>query len=537
MENQQVSQSSHTENECNVLVKRAQADLYDSNCFRLLGLATDAPERSLLRQIQKIRLSSKNFSPSTTISDSNHHLDEESLHALSQRIRDFEVRIMDEFFWFWSSRGEDLTFWNQTHQNLQEQDELQIQQTLESIENRGKIDFISLHNYAILTHSLALDVERVDSHQTLTEERQRLAKILWEKSYAAWRECLTDERVWSHFKDRVRSLNDPRLTTGFVRRFRSTLPMALCLINIQLCRSLLEKGENERALWHLDLIQNSKLDSVIVEQSLSLGCVPIIDHLRVQCHEIRQKAKENPQSANLYLYRDYESIENSVALLLKILPERSVFKEAVCDDVASMVFDCQCYSLSNDGDISNSLEWLLKAELLSVSKMQRHRLQENIRALRTRLENEPCWFCKDCLSSKMSNIKIARGRQYGFSASGADSHSGTDSTVTIPRCTRCQALHARANAAIYFGIAIGFALSFSSSSIFYLFMQGSWVYLYIMICSVISLGGGYITGRTLARKCIPFGVSPESSKWEYPQLKEDAEHVWNANQRYAGNVQ
>ena len=87
-----------------VLLGAASPDLFRLNAFRITGLAVDATASQINRQVEKLRLAEK-FGAASQRPRRAFALDPppdaEQLRAALQRLHDPEVRLVDEFFWFW----------------------------------------------------------------------------------------------------------------------------------------------------------------------------------------------------------------------------------------------------------------------------------------------------------------------------------------------------------------------------------------------------------------------------------------------------
>ena len=65
------------------------------------------------------------------------------------------------------------------------------------------------------------------------------------------------DRVWDAVKNRIRAVDDPRLTTGFARRMRDTFPEALDKINAEVALQFAEQGLTDWAKTHIDFMNET----------------------------------------------------------------------------------------------------------------------------------------------------------------------------------------------------------------------------------------------------------------------------------------
>src|SRR5690606_13301810 len=102
----------------------------------------------------------------------------------------------------------------------------------------GEASWAARHNLAILGHWKALDQEREILTSTnrceLTEQTRRQFDSHWDFAFRYWESLCANEEFWALAAERIRALNDPRLTTGFLRRFSQWLPIAFDNINADL---------------------------------------------------------------------------------------------------------------------------------------------------------------------------------------------------------------------------------------------------------------------------------------------------------------
>ena len=197
VETEQV-QISQTKERCAILIGQAHPDLYRKNTFRVLAVPVDASDRQISRQVQKLRMRA-----STGWDASNQSPDEdfvsapppesEAVQNALQRVRDPELRIVDEFFWFWPGPADTAEGPEILGEILSRGDHQQANDILKQYDNGNKDDPVLCHNSAILAHALALEIEVKASAEPLTEEQQKRREFYWRHAYAKWRACLDQE--------------------------------------------------------------------------------------------------------------------------------------------------------------------------------------------------------------------------------------------------------------------------------------------------------------------------------------------------------
>ena len=122
-----------------------------------------------------------------------------------------------------------------------------------------------MHNIAVLYHTMALDVERIEAREKqVSKEHVDQKQYYWEQAFSRWKMLLNDKDFWQRVKERIRGLDDPRLTTGTVRRIREGLPKALLSINAMLAVEAMDMNDRADALYHLRLMTQPRFDTTIV---------------------------------------------------------------------------------------------------------------------------------------------------------------------------------------------------------------------------------------------------------------------------------
>src|SRR5262249_8654843 len=143
-----------------------------------------------------------------------------------QKLKDPEKRLIEEFFWFWpqdfGENGSDPAI-----QALQRGD-LQIAADIWMSKRKHPTEgIVATHNLALIFHIEALNWENYSLTHEVDSKRRADITEYWNAAFYRWNQILTNEQFWEKILTRVRQLNEPRLTTGFVRRMRGTAAMAL----------------------------------------------------------------------------------------------------------------------------------------------------------------------------------------------------------------------------------------------------------------------------------------------------------------------
>ena len=253
--------------ECQPLLEAATKDLFRKNAFRLLGLRVDATAREVskqgvkMKQMEELGMGNSTQAAAFPLSPPP---SQDDLRAAIQRLQDPEKRLVDEFFWFWPEQFGRSNL-DPAIEALQAGDSataLKIWTLRVSDPGHG---IAALHNIAVLWHMTALESEpRTVACEPGDDSRARLNGF-WTDALRRWERLIKDEMFWETLHDRVRQINDPRLTSGFVRRFRISLPESIAKINGELALRNAEAGQPGLAAAHASLMRETNRGILDVE--------------------------------------------------------------------------------------------------------------------------------------------------------------------------------------------------------------------------------------------------------------------------------
>jgi len=281
----------HSNQDCHPLLEAAHLNIYRENTFRITGLPVDATEREITRQAAML----KNLEEFGAAEDAVTHAyalrpppSVEQIRSAMQRLKDPELRLIDEFFWFWPQEfgkgSEDPALQALENGHLEEAYEM-----WKRLETDAGADSVASHNLAILYHIAA--VEWTDFHlgNHVDSDREKKIQTYWRDAFQRWEKIATDERTWAFLKDRVRSLDDPRLSTGFVRRMERSLPEALDKINAEAALRFAQAGKLDWAKSHIEWMNETHQGLDDVDKTALL----VLEPTRKRVRQLVAKAKES----------------------------------------------------------------------------------------------------------------------------------------------------------------------------------------------------------------------------------------------------
>jgi hypothetical protein len=357
--------------ECKPLMDACTPFVYRHNAFRITGLLADASVRDIKRRIDDLKHAEE-------MGDA----DEEHSHAFALspppslelireaalKLQDPEQRIVQEFFWFWpldwndAKRDSALRALGNGDKSLPQK--IWNEQILEDHIDQS---IVSKHNLAVLYQMTALEGELLGLEKTLTEKSLERVEKYWRTSFVWWEELADSEPFWSLISARIRMLDDPRLTTGFARRMRATLPEALDKINALLALRYVENGNLPLARKHIAFMQETHQGLDDVPNTLAIVTHPLITRIRDAVDHANQVAERSPIDAADAAEELFETTRQPIDIIRSILPQNDHTRIDICDAVAEAGLTCSNAFLREERDFSRFLAILGIAEGIAES--------------------------------------------------------------------------------------------------------------------------------------------------------------------------
>ncbi|KFB69716.1 hypothetical protein [Candidatus Accumulibacter vicinus] len=428
------------------LLARCGADLYRANAFRVTGLGVEAGGREIARQAERLQTMQKLGSairPGGALA-LEPPPDTDALRQASQRLADPEQRLVDELFWFWpltaGCADRDPALAALARGDLAE--------AARQWTTRELNDDASAHNLAVLAHLQALDLERLGDE--LPRETAQQQSKFWLDAQQQWRKVLQNEAFWGRLTARVRILDDPRLTTGLVRRIRQALPEMLLTINAQLAVAALERQETDRAYRHLTLIRASGFDQADIDAALARVIQPFRKRLMTLIDTARNEAQAAPSSADVVAERLLLQSKGLTSILCAILPTESTVRVTLLDELASCADRCLTVFVNETRKWSRCLELEKQIHAIAASPGLRSTIEEEIEVCERNAAEEEhygvCWFCKKQAPTPSCEVEVKLYGDVKSTRQWGDNMVRTTwniRTMMAPRCNGCRQLHER----------------------------------------------------------------------------------------------
>lgn len=397
-------------NKCNILLDICGLNIYNRNAFRLLGADVDIKGRRIKRNEVEFKAAievGELADEYCSIFRPNPLPTHEELSEAARSLTDVQQRFIHEFFWFWplewgKSASDEALNLIKSHK-VKEAKKLWGQ----IARNGDETSLVAKHNLAVLGHWLALDHERkiLTSKDNIkfTHEKRKELNAYWNFAFKNWESLCADEPFWSVQADRIRALDDPRLTSGFLHSFCQSLPIAFDNINADLAVAYCDREMYIRAKDHIQIMKATNAGYDDVDTSLRRVTEPLhsridraIETATSQLHNNKTKGKERC----IELFNTCRQILNVMRILLG--KESQEFTET-CDRVANSMLQCQVSYGTETKDwksLLSLLEWTRKVarktETLAL-------IEQSILAVR---QNNICWFCEKRTKSEQHSITV-----------------------------------------------------------------------------------------------------------------------------------
>ncbi|MBV9489343.1 MAG: hypothetical protein JO069_06415 [Verrucomicrobia bacterium] len=300
--------------ECKPLLDTSTRELFQNNAFRITGLPVDATAREIAKHADKVtvldRLGIVNPADKLKVLEqlglSGHAAafplevpptPDQIREAFQKLNRSPDQRMVDEFFWFWpaefgkSSRDPAI-------QALAAGKVETASQIWAAAEADPADGVVGRHNLAVLWHLRALDLENERIDRRVDATRPDETEEAWRNALKRWQALIADDALWDKVASRIRQFGDASLTTGFARRMRSTLGVALSKINAELALTYARAGKMDLAKAHVQFVRETGAASDAVARAEELVLAPAIAHLRNQIKRAGEQAQAHPETAD-----------------------------------------------------------------------------------------------------------------------------------------------------------------------------------------------------------------------------------------------
>lgn len=409
---------------CKVLLAAATPEMFRANAFRITGLPVDATTREITKRADKLKMMEElgqgksvhtgafAFKIPPTV---------DQIREAIQRLKDPEQRIIDEFFWFWPKQfGQSAS--DPAIKAIEGGDADTALQTWTALETSPSDGLVAMHNVAVLWHLRALEWEnRYAKAAELTEENRRESEKLWRGAFKRWELLAVDDLFWESVTARIQQLDDPRLTSGFTRKMRVTLPYALDKINGELAVRYAEGGRMDMAQVHVQFMRETNQGLDDIDKAAELVLAPATTRLKQQIHNAKERAATNPADAVNAARELLDHARRTLPLFELFFGKESDARNELSDEVAGLCNQLQVDYHKAAGDDKICIDLLRVALQFATSIDLRRQIEKNIDTLTGNLtfkQLEPVYAALKAIheSTAHPKIRLNRFRSYAVPA-------------------------------------------------------------------------------------------------------------------------
>ena len=506
------------------LTKTARPDIYRINAFRVLGLPVTASPKEISSRIRSLDLMERygdgeQANGSFLPLDAAH--DRDARRQAQQRLLDPELRFIDELFWIWPLSLDCSAEYDSALAALRQNDPSHALSIWERHEAQGSEANVSTHNLAVIYHAMALDIEHLETKSKAVSEQQLEHKrSYWQQAFSRWKILLNAEGFWQRVQERIRELDDPRLTRGTAHRMREGLPKALLLINAMLAVEAAETGDQKDSALHLKMIRQSGFDSRVAQAAIQQAIAPIRDRIKAICLHSVEETNNSPERGNELACGLVTHTGPMLRTLDRFLVEGDPTRESIHDQVALQVRSCLITFVNQTGKWREASTIARQSLSIAESPFVKQRIQEDIETIDTNAEHGVCWFCggdqaADCAITVMMYGNVERDQ--GFLQTQV---RWQYLPVTVPRCTRCESAHKRSKNWRAGGTVTAFLLAIFVGGAVSSFWAG-----------LVVLGTIIAAAHGLAAGTFPKEVKPEAYKNKFRVVADMLANGWKIGQR------
>lgn len=505
--------------ECKPLLTACTPLVYVHNAFRITGLLIDASTRDIKRRVDDLKAAAEMgddddehthafaLNPPPTV---------DQIREAAHRLHDPETRIIEELFWFWPQEWgqgkSDPALGALRNGNKDAAFKLWSAAIEDAEEPAGTI---AKHNLAVMYQMVALDSENVALTGDLSAEQLATVAKYWTTCFKLWEEIADDETFWSLIADRIRHLDDHRLTTGFARRMRTTFPVAFDRINGMLAMQYAVKGKYDRAKKHIAYMNETHQGSDDVERVIGDILKPlearVNDAVRAATAKFKEDATKGADAARELL----DATKQPLAIARGLLDEGHAIRSYLFEHVYDACSTCLIAYGNKTEDWPTCIALLKTTEPLAVTDEARSKIRTNIaQAEKNHHEKtlyEICWFCKEAKAEMAHVLTVPMhgnvDRKWQF---GGTQVTWSKLTAKVPRCAKCKKAHSTST---NMGCGLGVAGA----------LLGSFAF---PVGTIVGLIVGVAVGAIIARVIRPRGTVSQSAKASYPPIQKLLNEGW-----------
>ena len=402
---------------CKPLLDVATPELFRTNAFRITGLHVDATTREIAKHTDKLKMmeelgQGKSVHTGAFALKTPPSVDQ--IREAIQRLKEPEQRIIDEFFWFWP-REFGQSAMDPAIMALESGDADTALEIWELLETNPKEGVIAVHNIAVLWQCMALEWERHYAKESkFTKEQRAEVDKLWRGSFKRWELLAVDDLFWAKVSARIKDLDDPRLTTGFARRMRATLPQALDKINAELALRYAESGDLASARTHVAFMRESNAGIDDIAATVELVLAPATARLKQQMERAKERVGMNVSETPSVVRELLDSAREAFRIFDLFLGKNSEIADDLSDEIAILCNHLQIPHHKSNGDDKGCFDLLALILPFAKSSDTKKQIEKNLEVLKSNLAFKRMEPVHKILKGIQDSVALPSGRLESF---------------------------------------------------------------------------------------------------------------------------
>lgn len=348
---------------CEELLELATVGLYRNNLFRVLCIPVHAGPAEVRQRQKKLDMQRKlglaAESGSAGIFVLNPPPSADVTGKAIERMNDPVARFLDEVFWFTAPAGDAGLA------ALERGSVAEARNAWKQIAGKSGMDTIhALHNLAVLDHLLALEGPNYDGSASA--------------ALASWKGIIDGEAYWDRVRFRIGEMNDARLTTGFVRRLRSTLPGMLMLTFARLAVSAAERGDAGAAAAMVKTMRQSGYGETPVDEALREALKPLRSRISAAVASAKNKWTKTPQHGDRIIRELHATVKPLLDAFDRAVDD-DLSRQGVHDEVAEAMNLAEVAFCKATNNWSEGEKLLAIAKGVAIGQRLKDKIDDNIR--------------------------------------------------------------------------------------------------------------------------------------------------------------
>jgi hypothetical protein len=506
---------------CVPLTEAAHPQVYRTNAFRVTGLAVDATAREISRQAEKLRMMEKLGAAGAATAGVlalEPAPDPDGVREAIQRLGDPERRLVDELFWLWPVGPAEASRDEALQALVRGEADAAIERWL-ALESSGADGRIATHNLAVVHHARALDLEHHAAERGLLPEERQERDECWEETLPRWRIVAAHDPFWERVKDRVRTLDDPRLTAGTLRRMRASLPLALLLVDARLALRAAERGDRAETERHRNRLVGYGFGAALVDDVLRRAVAPVGEQIQQLCRSAEPKADADPARADQVARELTRQTSSALRTIDLLLPDGHPSRVGAHDEVALRALACLITFGNKTENWAATLGILRTILPIAASSSAKGRVEQNIATVDGNIQLGTCWFCQKRPAEDPAAVGVDMyGNVVRVPVWNGVQVQWQKVKLQVPRCRECKGRHGRAGGLQALtagaGLALGGSLVICSGGHWAGFLFGA------IFVTAGFVGGAMVKGRVME------GIRDLAYRTSFPTVKDKISEGW-----------